>query len=106
MIELKSTAGADKRLDSYVAGIQERLTDKAGTGSLHGYDATGFAARELTERLALALQASLVVRYSVPAVADAFIASRLAGQHGQAFGTLPAGVDVDGIMQGVTEPLG
>ena len=106
MTELKSSAGADKRLDSWVAGIQERLSDKAGNGSLHGYDATGFTARELTERLALALQASLVVRYSAPAVAETFIASRLAGQHGQAFGTLPAGVNVDGIMQGVTEPLG
>jgi putative acyl-CoA dehydrogenase len=106
MTELKSSAGADKRLDSCIAGIQERLSDKSGNGSLHGHDATGFTARELTERLALALQASLVVRYSAPAVADAFIASRLAGQHGQAFGTLPARVDVDGIMQGVTEPMG
>src|SRR5437899_7945017 len=89
--ELKSMTGADKRLDKYVADIQERLTDKADNGSLHGYGVTDYAARELTEKLALALQATLVLRHSSPAVADAFIASRLAGQHGQAFGTLPAG---------------
>jgi putative acyl-CoA dehydrogenase len=65
-----------------------------------------YAAREFTEKLALALQASLVVRHSSTAVADAFIASRLAGQHGHAFGTLPAGLDVDGIVPSVADALG
>jgi putative acyl-CoA dehydrogenase len=106
LAELKTTTGADKRLDSYVTGIQKRLTDKASDGSLYGYGAAEFAARELTEKLALALQASLVVRHSSPAVADAFIASRLAGQHGQAFGTLSAGVDVDGIVTSIADALG
>ncbi len=106
LAELNSTSGADKRLDNYVAGIQERLSDKASNGSLQSYGSVDFAARELTERLALSLQASLIVRHSSPAIADAFIASRLAGQHGQALGTLPAGIDVDGIMKHVAEPLG
>ena len=48
-------------------------------------------ARRIVERMALALQASLLVRYGDPAVADAFCASRLAGDWGHAFGTLPAG---------------
>ncbi len=43
--------------------------------------------------MALALQGSLLVRYGDEAVADAFCASRLAGDWGQAFGTLPAGAD-------------
>ena len=103
LTELKSNAGADKRLDKYVAEIQELLTEKADNGSLRGYGMTDYAARELTERLALALQASLVLRHSSPAIADAFIASRLAGEHGQAFGTLPTGVDVDAILGGVME---
>jgi putative acyl-CoA dehydrogenase len=104
LAELESTAGADERLDQYVAKIQDRLADKAGDQSLHGFGMTDFAARELTEWLALALQASLVVRHGSPAAADAFIASRLAGQHGQAFGTLAAGVDVAAILDGVMEP--
>ena len=48
-------------------------------------------ARRVVERMALALQASLLVRYGDEAVADAFCASRLAGDWGHAFGTLPSG---------------
>lgn len=101
MHELKSTAGADKRLDAFIAKIGERLTDKASNGSLHGYGMAEFTARELTEKLALALQASLLVRHSSPAMADAFIASRLAGQHGESFGTLPPGTNVNSILDAV-----
>src|SRR5207253_8740741 len=50
-------------------------------------------ARRIVEHMALALQGSLLVRHGDPAVADAFLSSRLAGVHGLAFGTLPAGVD-------------
>jgi putative acyl-CoA dehydrogenase len=96
LAELQSTAGSDKRLDTYVTGIHATLATSV---------ADEYSARDLTERLALALQASLVVRYSSPAIADAFIASRLAGQRGHAFGTLAAGVDVKGILTSVTESL-
>ena len=96
LAELKTTAGADQRLDSYVQNIGSRLAAAAG-------DHAG--ARDLTEKLALALQASLMVRYSTPAMAEAFIASRLAGQHGHAFGTLPAETEEKGILDSVVEPL-
>ncbi len=101
--ELKSTTGTDKRLDAYVAGIQEQLKAKANNGSPHSV--AEYTARELTEKLALALQASLLVRHGSPESAEAFIASRLAGQHGQSFGTLPAGVNVDFVLEAVTDPL-
>ncbi|HXO38842.1 MAG TPA: acyl-CoA dehydrogenase family protein, partial [Candidatus Acidoferrum sp.] len=97
LAEFQSTAGADPRFDRYVAGIHAMLATSSGDG---------YSARGLTERLALALQASLVMRYSSPALADAFVASRLAGQHGQAFGTLPGRSDVKGILSNVTESLG
>jgi len=103
LAELQSTAGADQRLDSYIADIQHRLPAKAAGGP--GQSSVEYSARELTEKLALALQASLVVRHSSPAMAEAFIASRVAGQHGQAFGTLPSGVDVNGILGSVAELL-
>ena len=48
--------------------------------------------------MAIALQASLLVRYGDEAVADAFCASRLSGDWGQAFGTLPAGTDFARII--------
>ena len=47
-------------------------------------------ARRVVEQMALALQGSLLVRHAPPAVADAFCASRLAGDGGLAYGTLPA----------------
>ncbi len=56
-------------------------------------------ARSLVERMALALQGSLLVRYGDPAVADAFCASRLDGDWGRAFGTLPAGTDFKRIIE-------
>ena len=48
--------------------------------------------------MAVALQGSIVVHHADPAVADAFCASRLAGEGGLAFGTLPAGVDARAIV--------
>jgi putative acyl-CoA dehydrogenase len=50
------------------------------------------------EDLALALQASLLVRFAPPYVADAFCAARLGGG-GRAFGTLPAAVDGAAIVR-------
>ena len=44
------------------------------------------------------LQGSLLVRFGDEAVADAFCASRLDGDWGQAFGTLPAGTDFTRII--------
>jgi len=55
-------------------------------------------ARILVERMALLLQASLLLRFAPEPVADAFCRSRLAGAHGLAFGTLPLGVDFDAIL--------
>ena len=53
----------------------------------------------MVEDLAVALQASLLVRHSPPAVADAFCVSRLAGESGRVYGTLPGGVDAGAIIE-------
>jgi putative acyl-CoA dehydrogenase len=52
--------------------------------------------------MALALQGSLLVRHAPAVVADAFCASRLDGEGGYAFGTLPAGLDVGAIVERAT----
>jgi putative acyl-CoA dehydrogenase len=57
-----------------------------------------FEARRVVEDLALAFQASMLVRHAPAAVADAFCAGRL-GDGGRALGTLPAGVDADTILE-------
>ncbi|MET8769035.1 acyl-CoA dehydrogenase family protein [Streptomyces sp. NPDC004658] len=86
--ELALARGADARLDTAVAALKRAVagTDQAG-------------ARRLVERMALALQASLLVRHAPHPVADAFCASRLGGDWGHAFGTLPAGTDLDAILE-------
>jgi putative acyl-CoA dehydrogenase len=55
-------------------------------------------ARRIVERMALLLQGSLLVRFGDEAVADAFCASRLGGDWGGVFGTLPAGTDFGRII--------
>ena len=56
--------------------------------------------------MALALQGSLLVRFGDPAVADAFCGSRLDGDWGRAFGTLPAGRRHSAIIERATPKLG
>ncbi|WP_328691406.1 acyl-CoA dehydrogenase family protein [Streptomyces caniferus] len=93
LAEVETAAGADRRLDAAVAGVRKML------GGLTDPDRAQLMARSLAERLALVLQGSLLVRYSHPAVADAFCASRLDGEWGNAFGTLPAGADLASILE-------
>ncbi|MEV6998165.1 acyl-CoA dehydrogenase family protein [Streptomyces sp. NPDC093982] len=88
--EVGKARGADHRLDAAIKGLLTELAD------LDGIEAR---ARRLTERLALVLQGSLLVRYAPPEVADAFCASRLGGDGGAAFGTLPHTLDLGSIME-------
>ncbi|WP_282700417.1 acyl-CoA dehydrogenase family protein [Streptomyces sp. CC219B] len=87
--EVGRARGADHRLD---AAIKDLLTELA---DLEGIEAR---ARRLTERLALVLQGSLLVRFAPPEVADAFCASRLSAEGGAAFGTLPHSLDLASIV--------
>jgi putative acyl-CoA dehydrogenase len=56
--------------------------------------------------MALTLQGSLLVRFAPAAVADAFCASRLGGDWGHTFGTLPPGVDARAIVDRATPKVG
>ncbi|GGU50576.1 acyl-CoA dehydrogenase [Streptomyces albospinus] len=90
--EVDAAAGADRRLDAAAAGLRTML------GGLTDPERAQLTARSLAERMALVLQGSLLVRHSHPAVADAFCASRLGGEWGHAFGTLPAGADLAAVL--------
>jgi putative acyl-CoA dehydrogenase len=87
--EIGHAAGGNAALDRAAGKVLAR----ARAGGVGEADA-----RRLTERLALVLQAALLVRHAPPAVADAFCATRLEGDWGLSFGTLPRGVDVDAIV--------
>ncbi|MFG2497998.1 acyl-CoA dehydrogenase family protein [Streptomyces sp. NPDC048441] len=88
--EVGLARGADHRLDGAIKGLLTELAD------LDGIEAR---ARRLVERMALVLQGSLLVRYAPAEVADAFCASRLGGDWGSAFGTLPHSLDLASVVE-------
>uniref|UniRef100_A0AAU2VLS9 Acyl-CoA dehydrogenase family protein n=1 Tax=Streptomyces sp. NBC_00008 TaxID=2903610 RepID=A0AAU2VLS9_9ACTN len=88
--EVGLARGADHRLDRSIKDLLTELADLAGI------EARG---RRLVERMALVLQGSLLVRWAPPEVADAFCASRLGGDWGSAFGTLPHTLDLASVVE-------
>ncbi|QJT04852.1 DNA alkylation response protein [Streptomyces asoensis] len=88
--EVGQARGADHRLDR---AIKSLLTELADLDGVEG------RARRLAERFALVLQGALLVRFAPPEVADAFCASRLGGDGGAAFGTLPHSLDLASIVE-------
>jgi putative acyl-CoA dehydrogenase len=100
--ECKLAAGENRHLDEHFAGLERRFGEmQAGLGDDPEFAELQFAARRIVEDLALGFQGSLLVRHAPPAVADAFCASRLGGEAGHAYGTLPRGTDVDAILDRV-----
>src|SRR4051812_23852547 len=89
LAECELARGGDARLDAHL--------DSLPLAELDGPDAA-WVARRAVEEHAVAFQASLLVRFAPPAVADAFCAARLGGG-GRAFGTLPRGVDGGAIVE-------
>ncbi|BAG18217.1 MULTISPECIES: acyl-CoA dehydrogenase family protein [Streptomyces] len=87
--EVGRARGADHRLDAAIKGLLTELAD------LEGVEAR---ARRVVERIALVLQGSLLVRWAPPEVSDAFCASRLGGDWGSAFGTLPHSLDLASVV--------
>ena len=85
--ELEAASGADHRLDDAIARLKKDVAA-----------ADEPSARRLAESLAVTLQGALLVRHGHPAVADAFVATRLAGDRGRAYGTLPASASVNDIL--------
>jgi putative acyl-CoA dehydrogenase len=90
LAEIALASGADARLDRAVADLHADLADASDLE---------VRARRIVERAALVLQGSLLVRHAPAAVADAFCASRLGGDGGRAFGTLPPSTDFDAILE-------
>ncbi len=94
--ELSEAKGADRRYDRLLAELERELA--------HREDAEA-RARWIVERLALALQAGLLLRHAPSYVADAFCAARLGGEAGHEYGTLPSGLDFERIARRATPPL-
>jgi putative acyl-CoA dehydrogenase len=87
--ELAPAKGAHPALDRMAAGLPTRVQEMASE----------LEARRLAQDVALTVQAALLRQTAPDAVFDAFCASRLGGDWGQAFGTLSARTDFDSILQ-------
>ncbi|CDZ94550.1 acyl-CoA dehydrogenase family protein [Pseudomonas saudiphocaensis] len=79
----------DARLKAHVERLGMALRDT---------DDMQYRARQLTEDIAVALQAGLLLEAGNAAVSDAFIASRLMGA-GHEYGTLPKGLDIQALLE-------
>ncbi len=87
--ELDLAAGTDPRYDDALALLRKEFSDAAELE---------YRARHVVERMAMLLQGSLLLQHGNTAVADAFVASRLGGDWGVAYGTLPTGLDTATIL--------
>jgi putative acyl-CoA dehydrogenase len=88
--EIIPACKADARLEAASKQLQRQLADP---------QLLEWRARYLVEQMALVFQGALLVQHSPAAVADAFCATRLAGDWGRAFGTLPRGIDAATMLE-------
>ncbi|MEV0332709.1 acyl-CoA dehydrogenase family protein [Nocardia sp. NPDC050717] len=94
--EVKSTAGSSAELDAAIARLEREFGD---------FETMQYRARRVVGQMAQVLQGSLLVRYGHPAVADGYLRTRLAGDRGDVFGTLPLGIDTAAILERSTPKL-
>ncbi|WP_278262955.1 acyl-CoA dehydrogenase family protein [Nocardia sp. AG03] len=94
--EVKSTAGSSAELDTAIARLEREFVD---------FETMQYRARRVVGQMAQVLQGSLLVRYGHPAVADGYLRTRLAGDRGDVFGTLPLGIDTAAILERSTPKL-
>jgi putative acyl-CoA dehydrogenase len=81
---------SEPRLDAHVAELKAQLGD---------FDHIQYRARTIAENICLALQGALLVRHGHPAVAEAFLATRLDHRWGGAYGTMPTGLDLAPVIE-------
>ena len=91
--EVGKARGANAALDRWVDTLKTSFGDRSDIE---------YRARDLVDRMALAIQAALLVQHAPPAVADAFCASRLASGGHRNYGTLPRGADCAAIIARAT----
>ncbi len=90
LAEIDRGRGADPLLDKSMDDVAASLQAAAREARRDAAAVEG-GARWLVERLAVALQASLMVRHSTGIVTGAYLSTRVAGGGGSLLGTLPVG---------------
>jgi len=92
MALLAQVKGRDARYDRFFGALHAELGDLADAEA---------RARHLTEKIALAVQAAVLLLHGPEKSAQAFLASRLTAGPPAAFGTLPHGLDLGALMDRV-----
>ena len=88
--ELECSAGSHPPLKAELDLIRQEFSNvTAGEAN----------SRRLIERLAVAWSSALLIAHGDQSVTDAYLRSRLGGDHGSQFGTLPKDCDLAGIAQ-------
>jgi putative acyl-CoA dehydrogenase len=90
---LSGSKGRDLRYDRFVDDLLVELGDPADGGESR--------ARHVTQQIALAVQAAMLLGHGPESSAQAFLASRLSSGAPAAFGTLPRGVDSGALIERV-----
>ncbi len=88
--ELFAAKGEHPDLDREIGWLEQTLEDRA---------TLELRSRMVVERMALALQGSILLRAGNSDVANAFCSSRLGGEHGLVFGTLSARTPLAALVQ-------
>ncbi len=97
--ELLLAKGGHASLDRHVRALQDELADAVDPADPADPADLEYRARNLVDRMAVALQAALLVRNAPGFVADAFCRSRLDSLGHHQFGALPVGVDCQAMIR-------
>ena len=92
--EVALAAGEHPVFDAHLAATRRRVVEVVSSGER---DAAA-SARALVADLALALQASLLLRTAPASVSHAFVEARLGENRGRLYGELPRGTDAAAIL--------
>ena len=88
--ELARARGGHASLDRHVRDLRADLTEPSDIE---------YRARDLVDRMAVGLQAALLVQHAPGFVADAFCRSRLDSRGHHQYGALPTGVDCAALVK-------
>lgn len=88
--ELQGAKGASRTYDAALAALESQIAQ-----------ASEATARSVTERMALLLQASLLLRQPNALAGEIFAQTRLGGDWGHTLGTLPSGTDTGAIVSAI-----
>lgn len=89
-VEMEKTRGRHVAYDQALAELQQSFANLADIE---------YRARHVVEQMAVLWQANTLLQFGEKAVAEAFVAARLAQPRDAYYGTLPVGIDVEYLIQ-------